>query len=454
MNYLDLVIGWTAWSRWASLGMTATLAVLVVVSHAIVAERKYFGERKWDEGRTAIAAIILVASLIPLVLPGAWRPLVLSLLCKGLVVSAVAHMLAFVVERDYFKGHGGWLFMLPPSFLVAAWATARLSARGSEPAQLATADWLTSFLVVVPSTAVGIRLWSGRMRRTWLQPIMAWPCLALSVAAATVACAAGSRVVSLPWHVWWWGPVVLLTAGFPVIAAVVAMPKVMALSIRWLARLPARLWYSALPWRHPNSGYRADVARRTTRQGALRRLARHDDSSWVRAEAVGRIMDNEFICGLAQHESDVKVRVAAVQAVKDHALLRTLAQTDPKMEIRCAAIARIHDQVFLTHIATHDEKQEARRQALLGLVDPQTIRELHDKRPEDFRCDAYWSRTPTPPCPACGSAIEETTNTETNWPTGYDPDGADQSYNVVCTESNTTTYRCVRCNVTRYSSYW
>ena len=97
----------------------------------------------------------------------------------------------------------------------------------------------------------------------------------------------------------------------------------------------------------------------------LRGIAKDDNDSRVRREAVKRVTDDYTLRGIAKDDNDPSVRREAVKRVTDDYTLKGIAKDDNDPSVRIAAVTRIRDNSKLEYIAKYDNDPEVRRVALI-----------------------------------------------------------------------------------------
>lgn len=111
-------------------------------------------------------------------------------------------------------------------------------------------------------------------------------------------------------------------------------------------------------WQHPDKEIREVAVKKLTNQVILAKIAKHDNISWIRYEAVSNpnFQDQKLLAEIAMTDKETLVCKAAVENLKDLQLLIEFARADKRSDLREAAIGNRNftDLKLLSKIAKTD----------------------------------------------------------------------------------------------------
>ena len=80
-------------------------------------------------------------------------------------------------------------------------------------------------------------------------------------------------------------------------------------------------------------------------------IAKNDESTSVREEAVKKIKDKKILEDITYNASDSSIRLRAVRKIKDETILEDISRNNPYNRIQTAAINNIKNEELLINIA-------------------------------------------------------------------------------------------------------
>ena len=93
-------------------------------------------------------------------------------------------------------------------------------------------------------------------------------------------------------------------------------------------------------------------------------IAKNDESTSVREEAVKKIKDKKILEDITYNASDSSIRLRAVRKIKDETILEDISRNNPYNRIQTAAINNIKNEELLINIAKNNENSDVRIEAI------------------------------------------------------------------------------------------
>lgn len=90
-------------------------------------------------------------------------------------------------------------------------------------------------------------------------------------------------------------------------------------------------------------------------ENLLAKIAKSDESMWVRIAAIKNITDQKTLSEIAKNDSVDDVRMAAIHKITDNELLRELLENEVKMPVKEQIIYQISDEDMLMDIRKNTE---------------------------------------------------------------------------------------------------